>query len=143
MAVSFEWKHEYSIGVEEIDYQHKRFLSFINQINELGHNGADASETLEVLNELEKYLLFHTKSEEFMMDVYSYPQKEVQEKEHTRIMQEVRSKIDNLSDNSDSLNELLGYLLVWFKNHTTSLDRAFGEYIKQKRGGLKMEPGLS
>ena len=143
MAASFEWKSEYSIGVEEIDYQHKRFLSFINQINKLGQNGTDESETIEVLNELDKYLLFHTKSEEFLMDIYAYPGKEVQEKEHTRIMQEVRSKIEKLSDTPDSLNELLGYLLVWFKNHTTSLDRDLGEYVQQKRGGLKMQPGLS
>lgn len=142
MSNNYEWKENYSIGVEEIDYQHKRFLSFINQISKLEQTGTAVPEALDVVRELEKYLLFHTKSEEFMMEMYSYPGLEAQKKEHARIAEVVRVKVEELRKKSVSLHELLAYLLEWFDNHTTSMDRDFGEYIKQKRGGLTMEPGL-
>ena len=143
LSLNFEWKNDYSIGVEEIDYQHKRFLAFIKKIYQLEQQNSETSEVNDLIRELEKYLQFHVKSEEFMMELYSYPKQDKQKEEHAKILKEVKNQVGKLSQSQGHLTDLLLFLKRWFENHTTSLDRDFGEHVKKQRGGLYMESDLA
>ncbi len=133
MPVNFEWNDDYSVGVEEIDSQHKRFLQLIREAYALKQSGADNSRIQALLVELDKYLVFHTKSEELLMILYSYPQYEKQREEHSKLIQQVKEDLKTLPDNPDGLTDLMIFLMKWFVNHTTYLDKDLGSHILQQR----------
>ena len=134
MSINFDWNEDYSIGIQEIDCQHKRFLAFISEIFMLRQTKPGSSEIQELLKELERYLIFHTKSEECMMQMYFYPKYEEQYREHTQIIKTVKEKIKTLPQTHEDVMDLLLFLMNWFRNHTTSFDKDFGEYLKRQKG---------
>ncbi len=142
MAITFEWSEDYSIGVAEIDHQHRRFIAFIDKVSKLEQGDADQAEILKLVRELEKYMVFHTRSEEFMMELYAYPKLQVQKIEHEKMLRDLKVKIEDVARQPERLNGLLSYLIDWLDNHLTNLDRDFGAYIKEQRGGLLTEPGI-
>ena len=133
MTFDFEWKDDYAIGVEEIDSQHKRFLQLIQKISGSKPSEAGIQNTNNLIDELEKYLVFHTKSEEMLMILYSYPKYDEQKQEHAKVIEQVQKKIDKLSQKPEELAELLLFLLKWFVSHTTYLDKDLGKFINMKR----------
>ena len=133
MSVNFEWNNDYSIGIDEIDSQHKRFLSLLQETYSFKQRGTDNSRLKTLVQELEKYLVFHTKSEEMLMILYDYPKQELQKEEHIKVITKVREKIKNLPENPEDLTDLLIYLMKWFVNHTTYLDKELGGHIQQQR----------
>lgn len=133
MSVNFEWNNDYSIGIDEIDSQHKRFLSLLQETYSFKQRGTDNSRLKTLVKELEKYLVFHTKSEEMLMILYNYPKQELQQEEHKQVITKVREKIKNLPENPEDLTDLLIYLMKWFVNHTTYLDKELGVHIQQQR----------
>ena len=133
MSVNFGWNDSYSVGIEEIDSQHKRFLSIIQQLHETKQEDSSISNLRKLIEELEKYLIFHTKSEEMLMLLYEYPQQDIQKKEHREVIEKVQDKIEKMPDNINDLNDLLIYLMQWFVKHTTYLDKELGTFINEKR----------
>ena len=135
MSFDFGWKDDYAIGIDEIDSQHKRFLSLIEQIHDINlkHMDDKDSKLSRLIEELENYLVFHTKSEELFMILYSYPKQDKQKLEHAKVLEQVRKKIDRLPQQPEDLADLLVFLMKWFVSHTTFLDKDLGEFINQKR----------
>lgn len=60
----FGWKEIYSVGVEEIDQQHKDFLKLINRLNILQGKGDPPLLISRYLRELGAYAAYHFASEE-------------------------------------------------------------------------------
>ena len=89
MEVDFDWHDEYSIGVDEIDAQHKRFLKLIKGTYELKDKTSEHEEVRKLLHELMRYALFHFNSEEFLMKTYLYPKYMEQKIQHDKIIKEL------------------------------------------------------
>lgn len=133
MSDNFVWSDDYSIGIEEIDSQHRRFLALIQEIYGLKQPESKGAVLQNLVEELEKYLIFHTRSEEMLMVLYDYPKKSIQHEEHQKVLKKVGEKIDHLAGNQDNVADLLIFLMKWFINHTTYLDKELGLYIQEKR----------
>ncbi|MBU2578208.1 bacteriohemerythrin [Patescibacteria group bacterium] len=133
MTVDFEWQDDYLIGVDEIDCQHKRFLKLIKSIYERKRNAADEKEVTDLLDEIKKYAHFHFSSEELLMTMYLYPKHNEQKEDHDKIKLKLNKKIDNLKAHKGELIDLLHFLMKWFIDHTTCLDKDLGEYINKHR----------
>lgn len=73
-SAQVKWYNRYSIQVAEIDDQHKRLISIIDQFSEamLQRKGKDL--VGRVLNELIRYTEAHSKLEEGYFDQFSYPE---------------------------------------------------------------------
>lgn len=131
--MNFEWRDEYSVGVDEIDAQHKRFISIMKEAYALGNVSQQDPAVIKVVDELTKYAQFHLQSEEQLMQLYFYPKYVDQKKEHHRILKELESRLAVIRKNNEGLAALLLFLIKWFVNHTTYEDRIMGEYINNAR----------
>lgn len=131
--MNFEWRDEYSIGVEEIDAQHKRFVSIMREAYAVGNASQQDPAVIKVVDELTKYTQFHFQSEEQLMRLYFYPKYVDQKKEHDRILKELESRLTEIRRNNAGLASLLLFLIKWFVNHTTYEDRMMGEFISKAR----------
>ena len=133
MKVDFEWYDEYSIGVDEIDVQHKRFLNLIERTYELAEQTIETREMFNLLDELMRYAQFHFSSEELLMQAYFYPKHLEQKNEHVRIMKELVKGVEQIGSNQGKLKNLLFVLINWFFDHDSHFDKEFGDYVNKHR----------
>ncbi|HRY14473.1 MAG: hemerythrin family protein [Leptospiraceae bacterium] len=129
-----EWKNDYEIGIEDIDFQHHFFLNLINRLSNELATVDDLNYREALINELSAYARFHFISEENMMYRTGYPDLE----QHRNLHRELIDKLSNeelylfLHRSSKSIEQIIDFLLGWFFNHTLNADRLFANYLIKK-----------
>ena len=133
MAVDFGWHEEYSIGIEEIDAQHRRFLKLMSETYELRDKSIENERVGKLLDELVRYSIFHFHSEELLMKTYAYPKYTEQKTQHDKIIKELKMKVDEIKANKGDIIKLLYFLTKWYVDHDDHYDKEFGEYVNKVR----------
>ncbi len=84
-----KWSDDLSVGVKEIDAQHQRFISLINDLHEamLAKRGKDVLE--EVLADLASYTQYHFSTEEEYMQKFGYAGFAAHRREHRAFVAKV------------------------------------------------------
>lgn len=126
------WKKEYSIGVYEIDAEHKIFLKTIKKIYNAFEKNIDKDIVRRLLEELFKYADFHFTSEENVMLMNNYPDYESHKKEHNELTQTLANTLNFLDVDKINKKQLIDFLIQWFIEHTTSTDLELGKYLQKK-----------
>ncbi len=123
-----EWKQEHSIGIQEIDDQHKKLIEIIVSIERAIELQRGWREIVYGLVDLKVYAKRHFEFEEALMRMYGFNEAARHTEEHqyffTRLA-EIESK--SIYDLAES--ELLKFLRDWLKNHILGEDRGYAEHI--------------
>lgn len=133
----FNWTEENSVGVEEIDNQHKKIFSIINNFYDLMSQSKAQEEINNILNQLNEYAKFHFETEEKYFEQFNYENKE----EHTKLHQRYNEKINKFveSANNDGATiasfGILDFLEDWWLNHINIEDKGYTECFNSH--GLK------
>ncbi|HTX86578.1 MAG TPA: hemerythrin domain-containing protein, partial [Candidatus Nanoarchaeia archaeon] len=72
-----KWEDKFSVGVKELDEQHKKIIEIINRLTAMD-SAADFSgeEILKILRELNDYAHYHFTNEEIYFREFDYPKAE-------------------------------------------------------------------
>lgn len=125
-----EWKDSYSLGNEEIDFEHKVFVKIIQKIDDAILNDCSMQVFNRLLLELKKYAAFHFQSEEnFMMEIH-YPEIIEHKAAHEKLLSQLQLIILRIEIGELKPRTLPGFLLDWFKDHTITIDKRLVEYMK-------------
>ncbi|MGA2404107.1 MAG: bacteriohemerythrin [Syntrophobacteraceae bacterium] len=132
-----EWKESFSVGVQELNAQHREILELINKIGELADaRNTGKSEAFGSLNAMIRYAEKHFKTEEDYLDKYGYPQSLQQKKEHETFVEEVFAMAHGLEeDGTLSLGTIIFYLQDWYTDHVLGSDQAYKEFLSHKLEG--------
>jgi hemerythrin len=133
MDMNFDWDEAYSIGVDEIDIQHKQILSLIKKNYLLAANTIENNEVKKLLDELNKYMRYHFSSEELLMQIYEYPKYTEQKIQHDLLIRELSMHINEIDSGKGNMVQLLFTMMKWFIGHDNEYDKEFGKYLKDKR----------
>jgi hemerythrin len=132
MAI-FPWKEDYSIQIEKIDEQHKKLVSYVNQLYEAMMNGNSHAVIAEILDGLVVYTVQHFRTEEQLMISHGYSDYLLHKKQHKELMDEVKFFIEKYNKGEVKLSiELADFLKKWLINHIASSDKIMGNYLKDK-----------
>jgi hemerythrin len=122
------WKEEYSIGVMEIDEQHKKLFEIVNRIQVLLSDEFITDKydnIIEIINELKAYTIYHFKAEEEYMLKIGYKKFFSQKVSHKDFLEKMESidltQIDN--DQNKYLNEILYFVCDWLVTHILKEDK--------------------
>lgn len=124
------WENIYSVGIEEIDMQHKKLLEIINELDELLNADITKSGIEAVLVELKEYIEIHFSTEEEYMEKYHYPDLA----EHKMLHKEFIAKIKNaecIEDATIEGIEVIDFLYNWLINHIMVEDKKYVPYMIQ------------
>jgi hemerythrin-like metal-binding protein len=92
-----EWKDRFSVGIAELDAQHRGLLDLINKIGELADTrGTVNSSAFGALNEMIRYADNHFRTEEGYLQRYGYPGYREQKKEHDAFVERAFSMAQDL-----------------------------------------------
>jgi hemerythrin len=126
-----EWEERMSVGVREIDAEHRHLVSLLNSLFDAMQQGMGREKLGEILNSLVDYTDAHLRHEELLFAQTDYPDTESHKKEHNNLRKqviEIQKKYN--SGELDTLTiETLTFLKHWLINHTTGSDKRFGPHL--------------
>lgn len=133
----FEWKDEYSVGVPQIDAQHKKLVALINSLDETLSAGFDLEALKPIFNELVEYTVYHFTFEERLMRDQDYGKgdREAHIRQHRQFEEQIkalRADLDQLKVSDCEV--ILSYLTNWLVNHICKIDHKLGQYLLQHSG---------
>lgn len=140
MNKRYTWTEEYSVGVEEIDEQHKEFIRICNSLLELEESESyTQEEALIKIGQLGTYALFHLSTEEEDFKIVNYPNTT----EHTEIHNKFREKVKNFEQqfrNEDRdqkliLKEIAEFAGDWLLGHILVEDKKYSKFFNEN--GIK------
>ncbi len=131
-----EWKDDYSVGVEEIDNQHKRMIDIVNKLHQAMLDGKSKEILSDIIKELKDYTVYHFSTEEKYFDMYDYPEKDDHKKEHNDFVERVKEIEQEFKEGKIFISvKIMNFLKDWIKNHILGTDKKYAPFFKGK--GLK------
>ncbi|QOR35286.1 hemerythrin family protein [Clostridium sp. 'deep sea'] len=132
----FEWKNEYSVGVDVIDQQHQKLFEIGRKIHKLlvTYSGQDSFNTISnLIGELSNYTAYHFQTEEELFNKYNYPDTESHIKEHQYFIDYLNSlNLGVIDDNQkDAIMDLLKFISKWIFRHINSTDFQYRDFFKE------------
>jgi hemerythrin len=123
-----QWKDEFSVGVAEIDDQHKGVMELFNVIDAAIDNREGWSDVFFKLEQLRDHARFHFALEESLMRMHGYPKQVEHVDQHKHFL----DKLDQLQMTTLSRQvtmNTINYLSNWYTDHMQTQDRDFVRYI--------------
>jgi len=123
-----QWQDEYSVGVAEIDDQHKRIADLFTLIDTAIESRAGWSDVFFKIEQLREHARFHFALEESLMRIHGYSKLAEHVAQHKHFL----DKLDQLQMTTLSRQvtmTTLSYLSNWYMEHMKTLDRDFVRYI--------------
>lgn len=129
------WSNTFSVGVKEIDDQHKKLIEIANQLSDAIKAGYDREIVERIVAELADYTHYHFALEERLMDTHGYPNADLHKRDHQEIIKTV-DKFKNAFDHDPApTGALMTFLRDWLSRHIMNSDRALTRDLNQK--GIK------
>ncbi|MEN8178531.1 MAG: bacteriohemerythrin [Pseudomonadota bacterium] len=110
MSNFVEWSDALSVGIEEIDEQHKVLAGLVNRMHDAIHKRHGSDVVKDILTELAEYTRIHFAVEESLMRILGYPGYE----EHKKIHEELLLHVIELKEKVDSGKTAIGFELMHF-----------------------------
>jgi hemerythrin-like metal-binding protein len=131
---TFKLTPKMQTGIDEIDNQHRKLISWANFLAIDDADDTDRKVT-EALDNLQDYVVYHFQTEEEAMDRYNYDKLEKHKKQHLRLMNEVSdlfSRARGKEANEGTLAELQYMFMDWIQLHIMEWDQPFAAFLKNK-----------
>ena len=133
-----EWKEEFSVGIPEIDAQHRTLTECITLIKEGMTGYAPWSFVDLALVRLADFARIHFAVEESLMRIHRYPELERHVREHRQFADRLE-KLQEMSPRVDASTETIVFLQEWLHGHIMTSDRHYAAYLP-KAGVVTVVP---
>jgi hemerythrin len=129
-----QWTEDLSVGVKEIDDQHKEFIKNLNKLLDAMTQGKGREEVGNIISFLEIYIDKHFELEQEYMRRYMYPDYEKHKGLHAEFMTEV-ARLKREFNKGSGITMVLQTerdLIQWFFRHIKETDKALGKFLKPR-----------
>lgn len=130
-AAIFPWREAYSVGIPEIDNQHKVLIKLINKLHSSMLDGKGNEALASILDELVRYTETHFAYELSMLRQRGYSGLAAHTKEHKRLTGQLLDLLTNFK--GGKLTATIGvmqFLKGWLANHILERDLAYARELK-------------
>lgn len=128
-----EWTDDLSVGIQEIDDQHKVLIDLINRLFDetIRHQeGSDTTVIDEILYKLVEYTVIHFTVEESLFRIFQYPETETHSRHHSELKAQVVELQRKVKQREAQVNtELLLFLKGWLTNHIQREDKLYAPFL--------------
>lgn len=120
------WDEQYSVGVKELDDQHKSMVDYINQIEKARTEGDDRTTVVKILNGLVLYTKDHFALEETYFKMFDYAKIDVHIQEHLSLIEQVEKLVYHFEiGKPPGLTEMMDFLKTWLIDHILGADKEY------------------
>ncbi len=134
MAI-IEWNSKLSVGVDEMDRQHQKLVSLLNQYHDAMKSGKADDVMAGILHQLVSYTQTHFTDEEKLMAQHGYPDLAVHKKFHSELMRQVNAFMEKRRSGAMIPGvQVANFLREWLYNHIIGTDKLYGQFIAAGSG---------
>ncbi len=127
----FKWKESFSIGIDEIDQQHRLLLKYLNACHLQVFDGKRSEIDPSLIDELKAYAATHFRFEESLMRAGGYPKLGHQEQQHKYFESQITEFESACAGGTErTAQSVLAFLRDWFLDHILEQDKGFVSYVK-------------
>jgi hemerythrin len=134
--MDLQWTSDLSVGVDEIDDQHKELFQRLNNLRIAMGQGKSRAEIGKTVKFLQDYVVEHFATEERHMGRYGYPAFGAHKAEHEAFIKDFsafKKKLENIEIHGGITSflaiEMQRRLYDWLINHIGRIDKALGNYL--------------
>ena len=135
---AIKWSADLSIGIDIIDGQHQRIVTYINQLNE-ARETCDKKLVGKVLEGLSEYTVSHCGFEEELMDAAKFSGAAHHRRGHERFARQLTEYGQRYALGEEVATEVLDTLNKWLLNHIRREDRDYMDTVKAALSVQQME----
>ncbi len=118
-----QWKPEYSVGDDSVDFEHQSLIEAINAIYAELEGQRDAAEVARAVADVHADVSAHFALEERMMRDANYHGYATHKNDHEKLLDEIRDLMDKIEDDPNTALSLLSdQLSDWFSGHFAGYD---------------------
>ncbi len=131
---TFVWKTDFSVGIKEMDDQHKSFFDILNRLGEAAGGNKGMEVVGPVLRELDEYSRHHFAEEENWLRIIGDPGLQYQKKQHEFFISQVWDLQDRYSKGDANITiSTLEFLRAWLLSHILENDKKYGTFMLEVR----------
>ncbi len=131
----FNWNDDYSVGIQEIDDQHKHLLSIGQELMGLikNHSSDDLyDDVVDAIERMRDYTVYHFRAEEQMMIDAGYADFDAHKEEHDDMIGKLGdidlSELDH--NQTEFVMDLMKFLSKWIMNHIIGSDFMYRDALQ-------------
>ena len=135
-----EWDEDtFSVGIPDMDNQHKKLFNIINRLNADIHAGDTGESARRTLDNLVEYAKLHLDHEEALLRKHHYPNFDSHKQIHDNIRAKVGALYDRYKNGEEGvLVEIMIFLKDWLYSHIQKVDKKYGAYITSNGNGAAL-----
>ncbi len=122
-----EWRDEFKIGIEEVDFEHHELIELINETYIESKKVGSAMAVMDCLGEIFAKISAHFALEEKVMRELNYDQYEDHKEEHEQLLNSIRDIMENASTMDEE--NFGNHLKKWFVNHFSIKDARMHKFL--------------
>lgn len=133
------WREHLSVGVEEIDSQHRELFDRFNAFFEACEQDKGGGLAARLFDFLDKYFATHFADEEQFQRAIGYPDHERHREQHLLFVREVASLKERLKSEGPTkavVATVNRVMIGWLIEHISGMDRALGRFAKEGESRL-------
>ena len=131
MADHFEWQDHFSVGIDEIDSDHKKLSGILNRVVHAvsHHHGKEAVSA--IFDELIEQTIRHFEHEESLMTNAMYPGLEDHRAAHELLVEKLKVFHDDFQSERIDMMSVADFLVDWLLVHVVGEDARLGLYLRE------------
>jgi hemerythrin-like metal-binding protein len=128
-----KWSDKYSVNVTEIDEQHKKLISLVNEMYDAMHAGKGKDILGAVIAEFVNYTVYHFNTEERLLQQYDYPRYNEHKEMHDNLSKKARDLKETFDKgNKPTAIDVMLLLTNWLNAHVLEEDKKYEPYLNSK-----------
>lgn len=118
-----EWHEEYSVGVPDVDHEHREIIDLINDVHGRLQDRESEADIIACLGEIFAKISAHFALEERVMREAGYAEYLAHKEDHEKLLDELRELMDDYEQRGKFNEIILGRTLGdWFGIHFRTFD---------------------
>lgn len=127
------WSDDLSVGIQEIDEQHKILVDLLNELHTAVCEHKGSSVCRSILDRLVEYTRVHFAVEESLMRILGFPGHDDHKHEHELLTQQVFDLLHKLDSGKTAISfELFHFLKIWLTKHIQEGDKQYARYFLER-----------
>ena len=129
----FPWDDKYSVNIREIDEQHKKLVSLVDELFEALRTGKGTAVLGKILTDLIQYTKTHFATEERYFKQYGYPDFPAHKVEHDLLTKQAVDLKQKFDAGQTAISSQTGnFLKDWLINHIQKTDKKYTAFLNGK-----------
>ena len=128
-----DWNEKLSVNIKDIDTQHQKLISMINQLHDAMKGGKGKEILNQIITQMADYTQQHFLAEEQLFIKHEYPETSRHTREHNAFIEKVATFQRDLNSGHITLSlDVMTFLKDWLVKHIEGTDKKYSPFLNAK-----------